>query len=75
MRENIILNQPKFNLELFKTFNFKLRVHSFQTQKVKYLYPHSEMSIFLSKQSKFATNSQIFFIFNFPSPDRSRDHN
>ena len=35
----------KFNLELFKNFNSKLRVHSFQTYKVKNVYPLSEMPI------------------------------
>ena len=41
----------------------------------RYVYHLSEIPICLSKQSNFATNSPISFIFNFRSRDMSRDHN
>ena len=54
----------KFNLRLFETFLLDFEyVHS--KQKVEYLYPLSETPIYLSKQSKFVTNSPISFILNF----------
>ena len=53
---------PKFNHEFFKTL-INLRVHSFETWEVRYVYPLSEMPIYLSKRSKFVTNSPISFIF------------
>ena len=63
---------PKFNLELFETLilNFAY-IHS---KRKKYVYCLSEMLICLSKQSKFATNSPISFIFNVWSRDMSCDH-
>ena len=66
---------PKFNLELFKTLvlNFAY-IHS-KRRKVCYVYPLSEMPIYSSKLSKFATNSLILFIFNIWSRDMSRGHN
>ena len=38
-------NCPNLTLK-FQNFKFKLRVHSFQTKKVKYVYPVSEMPFF-----------------------------
>ena len=58
---------PKFNLELFKIFI------------LNFAYIHSKRRklgiIYLSKQKKFTTNSQISLNFNFWSRDMLCDYN
>ena len=58
--------------------NFQSPLKRFTSRRhkiVKCVYLLSEMIICLSKQSKFATNAPISFIFNFWSPVTLRDHN
>ena len=58
--------------------NFQSPLKRFTSRRhkiVKCVYLLSEMTICLSKQSKFATNAPISFIFNFWSPVTSRGHN
>ena len=52
---------------IIQNFRFKLRVHSFKRRKLGIMY--------LSKQKKRATNSQISLNFIFWSSDMSRDYN
>ena len=65
---------PRFKVKLFETLvlNFAY-IHS-KRRKLSEIILFQKYQ-FLSKQSKFATNSLISFIFNFWSRDMSRDHN
>ena len=56
-------------------YYYLLFYYSFQTKKVRYVYPLSETTSYLFKQNKFATNWPISFIFNSLSRDMSSDHN
>ena len=62
---------PKFNLQLSKTLilNFAY-IHSKRRKLGMFIFYLWEKPSYLSKQSKFATNSPISFIFNFWSRDK-----
>ena len=67
---------PKFNLEFFKPLilNFAY-IHSKRRKLGMFKILFRKCQICLPKQSKFATNSPDFFLFNFWLRDMSRDHN
>ena len=66
---------PKYNLELFKTLIINFTYFYSNVESKIYVYPPSEMPIYLTKQRKCATNLPISFVFNFWSHDMSHDHN
>ena len=62
---------PKSNLELFKTLNLHFAyIHSKRRKLGMFILYQKCLFIFLSKQSKFATNSPMSFIFSFWSRDK-----
>ena len=65
---------PKFNLELLKTLilNFAY-IHSSKRRKLGAFIIFQKCNLFPNKVIKFATNSSIFFIFNFWSREMLRD--
>ena len=75
MRENIILTAQIYSWIIENLILNFMYIHSKRRklgtfilfQKCQFAYPF--------KQSKFATSSQISFIFNFWSRDMSRDNN